>query len=83
MFQIAQDDDGHLYVIPANRAKDFERWCWSEKVELPKWALCVNGPIGLVTFPEFDLRGRRHQPVVSNAGPETRDPSGRAARNPR
>jgi hypothetical protein len=49
-FYLDQDDDSHWYVIPADRATDWEDWCDSGAETVPEWAQRVGGAHTLVTF---------------------------------
>lgn len=58
-YRLAQDDSCHWYLIPADKATEWEDWAYSEEAELgdtPEWASRLNGYPGLVTFekPEED-----------------------------
>lgn len=57
-YVMVQDDDGHWYVIPADRINDFRAWvatCGDE--EQPIWVASVGGSPSLVLFRQFDIRG--------------------------
>jgi len=55
---LAEDDDGHWYVIPRSRLKDFYNWLSSDEAEMgsqPDWAEMVGGSPSLVSFVEFEI----------------------------
>jgi hypothetical protein len=57
MFRLIQDESSHWYVIPADRAKDFEDWCFGDWTNpLPEYAKRVNGSYSLVEFSEFIIK---------------------------
>jgi len=53
---LAEDDDGHWYVIPRSRLKDFYNWLSSdESGSEPDWAKRVGGSPSLVSFVGFEI----------------------------
>ena len=53
---LAEDDDGHWYVIPRSRLKDFYNWLSSDESGIePDWAKRVGGSPSLVSFVEFEI----------------------------
>ena len=55
---LVEDDDGHWYVIPRSRLKDFYNWLSSDEADMgisPDWAKTVGGSPSLVSFAEFDI----------------------------
>lgn len=62
MYCIVSDDDGHDYVIPKDRRKDWESWVEDPESayrELPEWADPIGGSPSLVVFPSYNIEGRR------------------------
>lgn len=58
MYQLAQDDSGHWYVIPTERAHEFEMLCEHDDVEeFPAWAVRIGGAYSLVTFDSYRIGG--------------------------
>jgi hypothetical protein len=58
MFCLAQDTDGHWYVIPADLEDRFKHWLDSADAECgitPEWAIKVNGSPALVRFPAYSI----------------------------
>ncbi len=50
------DDDGHFYVIPKARMKDWAAWLSSEDAQdgvEPDWAHIVGGNPSLISFPDY------------------------------
>jgi len=53
---LVEDDDGHWYVIPRSRLKDFYNWLSSdESGSEPDWVKRVGGSPSLVSFVEFEI----------------------------
>ena len=57
---LIQDDDCHWYVIPADREKDFSKWCDSisndaDTWDTPKYAKEVGGSYTLVKFKQYRI----------------------------
>ena len=60
MSVIVQDDDGHWYVIPADRRQEFDSWGESEGEDswiAPDWAVRVGGSPSLVEFNDYVIKG--------------------------
>jgi squalene cyclase len=50
------DEDGHFYVIPKARIKDWCAWLSSEDAKNgvePDWADAIGGAPSLVSFPKY------------------------------
>lgn len=50
------DEDGHFYVIPKARLKDWSAWLRSQAAmdgDTPDWADRVGGNPSLISFPEY------------------------------
>lgn len=61
-WRMMSDDDGHWYVIPANRREEFDAWVYggsNNGVPQPDWAWSINGHLSNVTFSEVDISGDR------------------------
>lgn len=56
---LTNDDDGHWYVIPADRKDDFEHWVYETSVDTlqPSWIWNVNGHPNNVTFTAPEIFG--------------------------
>lgn len=61
MFAIAQDQDCHWFLFPANKRVEFEAWnrAWEDEngdmPEAPGWAILIDGPHVLsFSNPEVD-----------------------------
>ena len=53
---LTQDEDCHWYVIPSNKATEWDKWCQSPNYgeeDLPKWAKEVGGSPTLVKFSNY------------------------------
>ena len=56
-YVMAQDDDGHWYVIPEDKQAQFSAWVLTNGDEpQPDWALRVGGAPSLVRFRNYDIR---------------------------
>ncbi len=53
---LVQADDGHWYLIPANRRERWDVWKGSGNSAVPTWATRVNGPPDLVEFDSYVVR---------------------------
>ena len=56
---LANDDDGHHYVIPKAREKEWWDWLSTEEStygQLPEWAEQVGGSPTLVEFDTYVIR---------------------------
>ena len=50
-YRIVMDDDGHWYVIPADREREFTEWLESGLVdEAPDFVIGIGGSPSEVTF---------------------------------
>jgi hypothetical protein len=54
-FCLICDDDGHWYVIPVGRKRDFLDAVSKPYVELPAWAISVGGDPSLVSFEGYRI----------------------------
>lgn len=65
MYQIVGDDDGHWYVIPVDRRKEFEDWLdaiyqhelddeGNRNWDRPDWARLIDGPQSL-RFDSYEI----------------------------
>lgn len=57
-FVIVSDDDGHHYIIPADKLNDWDIWICSEDYELgqiPEWAVTIGGSPTLVKFKKYRI----------------------------
>ena len=55
---LADDGDGHWYVIPSKREVDFDKWVGSaewQDGDAPDWAESVGGSPRLVTIHSYQL----------------------------
>lgn len=55
---LVEDDDGHWYVIPRSKLKEFHTWLSREEAELggtPEYAKRVGGSPSLVSFRDFEI----------------------------
>ena len=60
-YLLQQDDDGHWYVIPADKRDEFDTWLSDGYVTQPQptWAWQVGGHPNNVTFTEPEIFGER------------------------
>lgn len=58
-YVLNDDDDGHWYVIPADKKDEFEQWsCGGYETEpQPEWAWQVGGHPNNVTFSQPEIFG--------------------------
>jgi hypothetical protein len=49
-FRIVSDDDGHKFIIPADKTKAWEHYVSDLDAEQPEWAVGIGGCVSLVTF---------------------------------
>lgn len=57
-FYLASDDDGHWYVVPAEKRTEWEGWIYSDAYmngDVPEWAKAVNKSPGWVTFENWEI----------------------------
>jgi len=55
---IVSDDDGHNYVIPADKLKEWNRWLNSQDCQdgiAPTWCESIGGSISLVKFKNYHI----------------------------
>jgi len=55
---IVSDDDGHNYVIPADKSKEWNRWLDSQDCQggiVPTWCESIGGSISLVKFKSYRI----------------------------
>lgn len=57
---ITGDDDGHHYVIPADKSVEFEAWLDriyqdSDDCDMPVWCIEINGSPTKVKFKEWRI----------------------------
>jgi hypothetical protein len=58
MFCMMSDDDGHWYVIPVDKKREFLDATSEPYEELPEWASAVGGDPSLVSFDSYRIFGR-------------------------
>lgn len=49
-FSLAQDNDGHSYIIPASKREAWGRWLDKDSDEVPIWAAVTGCSPTSVTF---------------------------------
>lgn len=49
-FRFVSDDDGHDYLIPEDKLKDWWEWLDSEELICPEWAERLDWPISDYSF---------------------------------
>jgi len=55
-YVIVSDDDGHNYVIPADKIKDWDYWLMDACDDiLPSWCKTIGGSITLVKFTNYRI----------------------------
>lgn len=54
-FTMAEDDDGHMYVIPVEKAEEFFELDQKGKLDEADWANPIGGSPLLVTFPHYEM----------------------------
>ena len=57
-YVIVSDDDGHYYVIPADKIKEWNHWLESQDYQdgiAPIWCEEIGGAINLVKFKNYRI----------------------------
>lgn len=59
-FYLSRDDDGHWYIVPADKEGEWEDWLSlnpddEASWEAPEWAFPIGGAISLVKFSNYRL----------------------------
>jgi hypothetical protein len=47
------DDEGHAYIIPLDRRKEWFDWLVTQENGLPEFCDPINGPTNIIVFGEY------------------------------
>ena len=60
-YVLNNDDDGHWYILPADKKEEFSNWVYGpEDAEQPEWARSIGGHPNNVTFAEPEIFGKTY-----------------------